>query len=320
MPTNRTWNQDQIPDQTGRTMVVTGANSGLGLCSARALARHGAEVILACRSPERGKAALDDVRAVASGSEPRLLELDLADLGSVEQAADELRSSTTQIDVLMNNAGVMALPLRRTADGFEAQFGTNHLGHFAFTARLLPLLQAADAPRVVTTSSIMHRTGKMRWDDLNWQRSYRKWLAYGQSKLANLLFAFELDRRARERELALTSVAAHPGYTSTHLQAAGSEITGNTLMLWATNLGNRVFAQSDEMGALPQLYAAAAPDVEGGQFYGPAHLMESRGHPKIVRATSAAYNRDAARRLWEVSEELTGVDFPWPAARGEQTA
>jgi NAD(P)-dependent dehydrogenase (short-subunit alcohol dehydrogenase family) len=313
MAANRTWNDDQIPDQTGRTVVITGANSGLGLCSARALARHGAEVILACRSPERGKTALTDAASVASGADPRLLELDLADLGSIAQAADELRSSTRRIDVLMNNAGVMALPLRRTADDFEAQFGTNHLGHFALTAQLFPLLLAADAPRVVTTSSIMHRVGRMRWDDLNWQRGYRKWLAYGQSKLANLLFAFELDRQAKERALALSSMAAHPGYASTHLQAAGSEITGNKAMLWATNLGNRIFAQSDQMGALPQLYAATAADVEGGQFYGPSQLFESRGSPKVVRAMPAAYNRESARRLWDRSEELTGVEFAWPA-------
>jgi len=308
------WNDDDIPDQTGRTVLVTGANSGLGLCSALALARHGATVVLGCRSPERGAQALAQVTAAATGSTPTRLAVDLADLSSIEVAASRLSGSIEHLDVLMNNAGVMALPLRRTADGFEAQFGTNHLGHFALTGRLLPLLSAAPAPRVVTTSSTMHKIGKMRWDDLNWANGYRKWPAYGQSKLANLLFAFELDRRARAHGSALVSVAAHPGYASTHLQAAGPEMAGNNLMKRATDVANRLVAQPAEMGALPQLCAATLPGIEGGSYLGPDRFFESAGHPKIVRGTKSAYREDEAERLWAVSEDLTGVTFEWPPA------
>ena len=305
------WDTDAIPDLAGTTVLVTGANSGLGLCSALALAGHGARVFLGCRSPERGQAALDQVASEASGAAPELLALDLADLASVERAAAELAERTPRLDVLMNNAGVMALPLTRTADGFEAQFGTNHLGHFALTGRVLPLLDAAPAPRVVTTSSLMHRIGKMRWDDLDWGTGYRKWPAYGQSKLANLLFAFELDRRAREHGSSLVSVAAHPGYASTHLQAAGPEMQGSALMVRLTDLANRAVAQPAAMGALPQLYGATAPGVAGGQYFGPDGLFEQHGHPKEVRGSSAAYKTEEARRLWERSEELTGVTYPW---------
>jgi len=307
------WNDADIPDLTDRTMLVTGANSGLGLCSALALAGHGATVVLGCRSPERGGEALDQVRSAATGAEPTLLALDLADLSSIASAADELSASIDRLDVLMNNAGVMALPLRRTTDGFEAQFGTNHLGHFALTGRLLPLLSAAEAPRVVTTSSNMHKIGKMRWDDPNWDTGYRKWPAYGQSKLANLLFAFELDRRARAHESPLVSVAAHPGYASTHLQAAGPEMAGNNLMKRATDLANRLVAQPAEMGALPQLCAATVAGIEGGTYLGPDGLFENAGHPKVVRGTASAYKEDEARRLWTLSEELTGVSYDWPS-------
>jgi NAD(P)-dependent dehydrogenase (short-subunit alcohol dehydrogenase family) len=308
------WNADAITDLTGRTILVTGANSGLGRSSSLALAAHGARVFLGCRNPERGQAALDQVRGVATGAEPELLAIDLADLSSIEHAATELAERTPRLDVLMNNAGVMALPLTRTADGFEAQFGTNHLGHFALTGRVLPLLGAADAPRVVTTSSQMHRVGKMRWDDLNWKKGYRRWPAYGQSKLANLLFAFELDRLARAHGSALVSVAAHPGYASTHLQAAGPEMAGSKLMLRLYDLANQVGAQPAEMGALPQLYGATGPDVTGGSYFGPDRLFEQRGHPKEVRGTGSAYKPEEASRLWEVSEELTGVRYDWPAA------
>lgn len=305
------WTTDSIPDQSDRTVLITGANSGLGFCSALALAAHGATVLMACRDPERGRAALERVQQVASGAEPELVALDLADLTSVRSAAASVAERVDRLDVLMNNAGVMALPLRRTADGFEAQFGTNHLGHFALTAELLPLLRAAPAPRVVTTSSQAHRIGRIRWDDPNWEQTYRRWPAYGQSKLANLMFAFELDRRATEAgstgtSSPLVSVAAHPGYASTHLQTAAPEMTGNRLLSGFYSAGNRVFAQSAEMGALPQLYAATAEGVESGAYYGPDGLFESRGHPTRVRTTSAAQDRDGWARLWTMSEELTG--------------
>jgi NAD(P)-dependent dehydrogenase (short-subunit alcohol dehydrogenase family) len=303
------WTAADIPDLAGRTVVVTGANSGLGLRSAAALARAGARVVLGCRNVEKGEAARRQVAADASGPEPVLASLDLADLSSVRACAEQLVAANDRIDVLVNNAGVMALPLTRTAQGFEAQFGTNHLGHFALTGLLLPRLARADAPRVVTVSSTGHRMGRMRWDDPNWERGYRKWLAYGQSKLANLLFTFELDRRARAAGLPLTAVAAHPGYAATHLQAAGPEQSGNRLMLRGSKLANRLFAQSDAMGALPQLYAATMPDVRGGEYFGPDRLFQQRGHPKRVRASKAAYDEESARRLWELSERLTAVRF-----------
>ncbi|HEV3226523.1 MAG TPA: oxidoreductase [Acidimicrobiales bacterium] len=308
------WTTDDIPDQQGRTVLVTGANSGLGLRSAQALAKAGARVLLACRNPEKAAAALEAVEACATTAVPEVITLDLADLSSVARAADTVAIRVDKLDVLMNNAGVMAIPLQRTTDGFEMQFGTNHLGHFALTGRLLPLLLAADAPRVVSTSSQAHRTGRMRWDDLHWHRRYSKWLAYGQSKLANLLFTLELDRRAGEERSPLLAVAAHPGYAATHLQAAGPEMAGSSLMGRTMELGNRIFAQSDAEGALPQLYAATMPNVHGGEYYGPDGLFEMRGAPKKVGRIGAARDADAARRLWNVSEKETGVIYSWKPA------
>ena len=310
------WTAAEIPDQSGRTVLVTGASSGLGLRSAEALARAGATVLLGCRNPEKGAAAREHVLAGATGPEPVVVDVDLADLDSVRSCAQGLADTVERLDVLMNNAGVMAIPLGRSAQGFEAQFATNHLGHFALTAQLLALLLRGDAPRVVTTSSLAHRIGRMRWDDLNWERGYGKWRAYGQSKLANLLFTFELDRRARAAGLGLLATAAHPGYAATHLQAAGPEQSGNRFMLRATAAGNRIFAQTDEMGALPQLYAATMPDVGGGEYFGPDRLFEQRGHPKRVGAGKAARNEADARRLWEVSEQLTGLQFDVTARHG----
>jgi NAD(P)-dependent dehydrogenase (short-subunit alcohol dehydrogenase family) len=305
------WKASDIPDQTGRTILITGANSGLGLRSAEALTRAGAQVLMACRNPKKASIALEAVEACATTATPSVIPLDLADLSSIETAAKTVASRVDHIDVLMNNAGVMAIPLRRTADDFEMQFGTNHLGHFALTARLLPLLLAAEHPRVVCTSSQAHRIGRMRWDDPHWRKRYSKWEAYGQSKLANLLFAFELDRRAKANGSALVSVAAHPGYASTHLQAAGPEMTGSSLMQRTMDLGNRIFAQSDAQGALPQLYAATMPAVKGGEYYGPDGPFEMRGSPKKVHTTRAAQDVNAAKRLWELSERETGVTYEW---------
>jgi NAD(P)-dependent dehydrogenase (short-subunit alcohol dehydrogenase family) len=303
------WTAAEIPDQSGRTVLVTGASSGLGLRSAEALARAGATVLLGCRNPEKGTAAREQVLAAATGADPVLVAIDLADLDSVRACAQGLADTVDRLDVLMNNAGVMAIPLTRSTQGFEAQFATNHLGHFALTAQLLPLLLRADDPRVVTTSSQAHRMGRMRWDDLNWERGYGKWRAYGQSKLANLLFTFELDRRARAAGLGLLATAAHPGYAATHLQAVGPEQSGNRFMSRASEAANRIFAQTDEMGALPQLYAATMPDVRGGEYFGPDGLFEQRGHPERVGASKAARNEADAQRLWEISERLTGVGF-----------
>ena len=305
------WTTADIPDQAGRTALVTGANSGLGLASAEALAAKGARVLLGCRNPTKGQAALAQVAAVATGEAPVLVALDLADLGSVRRAADEVAELGTPLDLLLNNAGIMALPKGRTADGFESQFGTNHLGHFALTARLLPLLLAADAPRVVTTSSNVHKAGSMHWDDVDLDRRYGKWRAYAQSKLANLLFTYELDRRAAREGTALVSTAGHPGYASTHLQAAAPEASGSRVMAKVMDLGNRIAAQPAAAGALPQLRAATDPAVRGGEYYGPGGLGEMHGAPVLVRPRKTATDPDAGRRLWELSEHRTGVTFAW---------
>lgn len=306
------WTSDQIPSQSGKTALVTGATSGLGLRSAEALARHGARVILGGRNPDKAESARRQVATAATGPAPEVLALDLADLASVRAAADDLGRRADRLDILMNNAGVMATPPRRTADGFELQFGTNHLGHFALTGLLLPLLSETQRPRIVIVSSTAHRSGVMHFDDLNWdRRAYRKWMAYGQSKLANLLFAFELDRRARSAGRTLVSVAAHPGFAATHLQEAGPEMAGRPAVAAFMRLGNRLLGQPDTQGALPQLYAATMPDVAGGEFWGPDGLFESRGHPHRVRCSPRARRVDDAGRLWDESEMLTGVHFPW---------
>jgi protochlorophyllide reductase len=313
------WTAADIPDQTGRTVLVTGANSGLGLRSAEALAARGAAVLLACRSPERGEAACARVAGLATGPAPVLVALDLADLASVRAAAAEVGELTGHLDVLMNNAGIMAVPLTRTADGFEAQFATNHLGHFALTGLVLPLLLAAPGGgRVVTTSSNVHRQGRNRWDDANWETTpYRRWRAYGQSKLANLLFMSELGRRAAAAGTGLVSAAGHPGYAATHLQGASAAATGPwpvaKAMGLASAVGNLVVAQSDAAGALPQLYAATMPDVASGDYFGPRGPGEMRGSPTRVGMSPAARDAAAAGLLWDVSEDLTGVTYPWPA-------
>ncbi|HTN99949.1 MAG TPA: oxidoreductase [Microthrixaceae bacterium] len=312
MRTSKTWTSQDIPDQHGRIAVVTGANSGLGLESAKALARSGAMVVMACRNLERGEAARLLVEREATGEAPRLQELDLADLSSVSNASAELAKTLPHIDILLNNAGVMALPERWTAEGHEMQFGTNHLGHFALTAHLLPLLDSANNSRVVTTSSHMHRIGKMHWEDLDWKKGYRRWPAYGQSKLANLLFAMELDRRASAAGSTVESMAAHPGYASTGLQQAGPNMSDRKLAARVVGLGNMTIAQSAQMGALPQLFAATSPTAMSGRYYGPGGVGELHGSPREVKPMSAALSREEGHRLWNISENLTGVRFEWP--------
>ncbi|MEO8888790.1 MAG: oxidoreductase [Jatrophihabitantaceae bacterium] len=286
------WTTAEIPDQSGRTFVVTGANSGLGASTARELAAHGASVILACRNVAKG----EQVAATIPGR-TEVRSLDLSDLSSVRAFADTIE----RLDVLVNNAGVMAVPLSRTADGFELQIGTNHLGHFALTGLLLPKI----GDRVVTVSSAVHRIGKIDLDDLNWnRRHYRRWAAYGQSKLANLMFAYELQRRLTGGGSSLKSLAAHPGYASTGLQAHTQSIQDHVM-----GLGNRLIAQSADMGALPSLYAATASGAMAGGFYGPDGLGEQRGHPKRVGSTRSSRDTNVARRLWSLSETLTGVSY-----------
>jgi NAD(P)-dependent dehydrogenase (short-subunit alcohol dehydrogenase family) len=299
------WTAAQIPDQAGRLAVVTGANSGLGLVTARELARKGALAVLACRNLAKGEEARRAIEVRAPAATVEVRELDLASLGSVRAFAEALRADHEGIDLLVNNAGVMATPRERTADGFELQFGTNHLGHFALTGLVIDMLEGRDDARVVTMSSYAHRFGRIALDNLGGERRYFRWRAYGQSKLANLMFALELDRRLRAAGSATKSVAAHPGYAATNLQHAGPNKLDEVIMA----VPNRVFAQSDEMGALPTLYAATAPGVEGGSFFGPDGVGEQRGHPKRVSPNAAARDEETARRLWEVSERMTGVRF-----------
>jgi NAD(P)-dependent dehydrogenase (short-subunit alcohol dehydrogenase family) len=301
------WTAADIPDQSGRRIVVTGANSGLGLVTARELARAGATVVLACRNEEKGRHALADVQAAARDASSATLEiLDLADLRSVRAFAERMAEQDPRIHVLINNAGVMAPPRRETVDGFESQLATNHLGPFALTGLVLPLLAESPAPRVVTVSSGLHRLGKIRFDDLQRRRRYNNWLAYGQTKLANLLFCFELQRRAAAVGSPLLSVAAHPGSAATNLQFAGPAKGYERSFL---TLFNRTVAQDAEMGALPELYAATVPGLAGATFIGPDGFMEGRGNPTMVTAAAKAYDEDAARRLWDESERLTGVHY-----------
>ncbi len=304
------WTSDQIPDQSGRVAVVTGGNSGLGLETARQLARAGADVVIACRNPDKGAAASAEIKQGVPGARLQVAALDLASLDSVHAFAEWLRTERDGLDLLINNAGVMAPPRRETADGFELQLGTNHLGHFALTGLLIGAMDGREDARVVTISSGAHRMGKINFDDLQSTHRYFRWRAYGNSKLANLLFAFELDRRLRAAGSPIKSVAAHPGYAATNLQSAAPPLVDRLVMM----ASNRVIAQSAAMGALPQLYAATFPGLEGGTFVGPDGIAEQRGHPKRVGSSGASRDERAARRLWEVSEELTGVSFKLPVA------
>jgi NAD(P)-dependent dehydrogenase (short-subunit alcohol dehydrogenase family) len=307
------WTPDDIPDLSGRTAVVTGANSGLGLHTSIELARHGAHVLMAARDPHRGDEALRQVRAAAgtAGRQPEvdLLTLDLADLSSVRAFAAAVIAAHHRLDLLVNNAGVMALPRRETTvDGFERQLGTNHLGHFALTGLLLPALLGG-ASRVVTVSSTAHRRGRIALDDLQSERGYRPWAAYGQSKLANLLFTMELQRRSDAAGADLVSVAAHPGVSATNLVLAGPGSGRPSWLSAVLDAGSRLLSQSAEAGAWPSLYAATAPGVRGAEFFGPAGLRGARGYPVRAVARPSAYDPDLAADLWRRSSELTEVTY-----------
>ncbi|GGW88058.1 oxidoreductase [Streptomyces caelestis] len=299
------WTADDIPDQTGRTAIVTGANSGLGYVTARELARCGARVVLTARNPDKGRAALEMLRDEQPGSMVELRRLDLADLDSVRAFADTVDSP---VDMLINNAGIMMPPRSLTAQGFESQFGTNHLGHFALTGLLLDRLMAGRDPRVVTVSSTLHKSGSIRFDDLNGERSYSPRAFYAQSKYANVLFGLELGRRLRSQGSLVRSLLAHPGYSATNLQSTGPTGILNAIL----KVTNRLIAQDVEKGALNQLYAAVQPQVQSGQFIGPDGRNESKGYPTLVQPAESAKNLGTARRLWDLSERLTGVRYGLP--------
>jgi NAD(P)-dependent dehydrogenase (short-subunit alcohol dehydrogenase family) len=309
--TQQQWTIDRIPDQTGRVFVVTGANSGLGLATTRALARRGGQVILAVRDEEKGRRAVAEITAEQPDAKLEVRRLDLADLDSVGTFAARMRAEHPRLDVLVNNAGVMAPPRTLSAQGHELQFAANHLGHFALTAALLDLLSAGDDPRVVTVSSVNHRQGRLFFDDPHGERGYRPMAFYNQSKLANAVFGRELHLRLTEAKSPVRSVLAHPGYTATNLQLHGP------IGLWRVllgRIGNPLFAQRPADGARPQLYAATDPSVRSGEFIGPGGVAELRGAPKRVALSATAADAGTGRRLWELSERLTGVRYEFPTS------
>jgi NAD(P)-dependent dehydrogenase (short-subunit alcohol dehydrogenase family) len=308
--TQQRWTAASIPDQSGRTALVTGANSGLGFETAKALAAHGARVIMAVRNESKGQAAVAAIRAGQPAADLDLRRLDLADLDSVRSFVDGLRGDGVAVDLLINNAGVMMPPRSLSPQGNESQFAANHLGHFALTGLLLDLLPAYADARVVTVSSSLHRRGHIHFDDLTGARSYSPTAFYAQSKYANVLFGLELDRRLRSAGRDIKSLLAHPGYSATNLQSSGPTGLLNVFM----RMGNPILAQPADRGALNQLYAATEPTAHSGQFIGPDGPFEGRGYPKVVQPIDSAKDPELARRLWTVSEELTGVDFHLPPA------
>ncbi|MGV2920777.1 oxidoreductase [Streptomyces alfalfae] len=310
--TRRQWTMDEMPDQTGRVFLVTGAGSGLGLATTRALADRGGHVILALRDEAKGRRAVAAITAEQPGASLEVRRLDLADLDSVRAFADGLRADRTRLDVLVNNAGVMAPPRSLSAQGHELQFAVNHLGHFALTGLLLDLLAAGRDPRVVTVSSVNHRQGRLFFDDLHGERRYRPMAYYNQSKLANAVFGRELHLRLTEAGSPVRSVLAHPGYTATNLQLNGP------IGLWRVllgRIGNPLFAQRPADGARSQLRAATDPGVLGGEFIGPGGPAELRGVPRRVELSPGAADAAVGRRLWEVSARLTGVRFAFAPQR-----
>jgi len=304
------WTTKDIPALAGKRAVVTGANSGLGLETAAELARAGADVVMACRDPGRASAAVAEVQRRAPGSRVEALALDLADLSSIRAFAEGYKARYASLDLLCNNAGVMHLPFQKTRDGFEMQIGTNHFGHFALTGQLLESLQAAPQGRIVTVASVAHRATKgLDLDDLNWERRpYSPADAYGKSKLANLMFHFELQRRLEKSGSPLLAVAAHPGYSATNI---GFGLKDKTPLLkrWAMNIGNSLFAQSAAQGALPTLFAATVADIASGDYIGPDGFIEFMGHPKRVGCRPEARDPALGARLWQISEELTGLRY-----------
>lgn len=306
------WSIDDVPDQVGKTIVITGANSGIGYEAALVLASKGADVVLACRSPERAELALSSLRSAYPAAKAKVMRLDLASLASVRAFADAFRAEHGRLDALINNAGLMAIPQSKTADGFEMQLGTNHLGHFALTGLLFGRLVESAPARVVSVSSQAHRMGRIRFDDLMFARRYDRWAAYGQSKLANLLFTFELQRRVEKKWPGASPVIAtscHPGYSATELQGKGATMGGSRIEALVMRVGNGILAQTAAAGALPTLRAAVDPDVRGGEYFGPSGVMELAGPPRRVECAPAAKDPEVARKLWDKSVELTGVDF-----------
>lgn len=303
--------ENDVPRMDGKVVVITGANSGIGFEACRMLAGRGANVVMACRDEVRMGLAMASLRTTVPGAMVDGLVLDLTSLSSIEHASNELATSHHHIDVLINNAGVMAVPERTTAEGFELQFGTNHLGHFAFTGRILPLLDHANGGRVVTVSSLLHRQGRIDFDAIPRPRNYDQGRQYSMSKLANLLFTYELERRLRQSPSTAIAIGCHPGYSSTNLQHVGPKMRGSALMAVVMRVMNALVAQPAAIGALATIMAATG-DVRGGEYVGGSRMNQLRGLPEILRSSPASYDRETAGRLWEVSEQLTGVTYPFP--------
>lgn len=303
------WNPAEVPDLSGQTALITGANGGIGFEAALAFARAGAHVVLACRDAARGQAATSQIQAASPAGRAELLLLDLARLSSVRQAAAEFATRHSRLDLLVNNAGLMALPRTLTEDGFELHLGVNHFAHFALTGLLLPQLLASPSARVVTVSSLLHHYGWMRFDDLDGARRYFKWHAYAQSKLANALFGYELQRRLARKGAPVISLLCHPGYAATNLPMVAPTTTGSALGLVTHRFMRRWFAQSAEQGAWPTVYAATKPGLRGGEFIGPQGWLENAGPPVPVKPSAGAQDLESARRLWQVSIERTGVTY-----------
>jgi NAD(P)-dependent dehydrogenase (short-subunit alcohol dehydrogenase family) len=308
------WDTRDMPDLTGRTAVVTGANSGLGWHTTAALADKGAHIVMACRNPEKTQAAIAEIRRLHPHASLEYIPLDLGDLSSVAAFAEAFRAGHKRLDILCNNAGVMFAPRGKTADGFEIHFGTNHLGHFALTGRLMDVVLATPRSRVVTVASEYARVGRIRLDDLNATRGYARSQAYANVKLANLMTAMELQRRLEAKGSGTISVASHPGLSATNLQSTGVGMgTPDALArfgAWTMRYLNKWVAQSAAMGALPSLMAATGPQVKGGDYYGPDRLWGLKGHPRHAPKPRQALDRDVAARLWALSEEMTGVTYP----------
>ncbi len=304
------WNLEHMPDLAGRVAIVTGGNSGLGFETVQALAQKNAQVILTSRSEEKGATARDEILKTVPDARIEIMQLDLANLQSVRDFAANFKAKYARLDLLINNAGVMALPYQKTADGFEMQFGTNHLGHFALTGLLLDTILNTAGSRIVNLASNAHKWGQVNFDDLMRAKKYKKWEAYGQSKVSNLLFTYELARKldaAGKRET--LAVAAHPGYSATNLQSAGPRMEGSSFGEALMSVGNSLLAQSAAMGTLPTLFAATEADVKSGDYIGPDGFQEFWGHPKKVSSNDHSRDEAVAARLWDVSEELTGVRF-----------
>lgn len=303
------WSYSDIPDQDGKIAIVTGANSGLGYFTAKGLAEKGCKVIMACRNTEKGERARSSLMKTTPGADLHVMQLDLAELASVRNFASEFASQYEKLDLLINNAGLMAIPRRETADGFEMQFGVNHLGHFALTGLLFGLLKSTGGSRIVTVSSMAHNMGNIRFDDINWEKGYNKWKAYGMSKLANIHFTLEMADRVLARGIEMKVLMAHPGYADSKLIEKGPEMNGSNFLVKAGRLLNKMVAQSTEMGALPTLYAATAPEAVHRAYYGPRRMGGMRGYPERTFPNKKKLSKDVQQELWRLSESMTGVSF-----------